>query len=116
MKILTLKEREIMKIFWKMERAFVHDIIVQLENPQVPYNTISSIVRILEKKGFLEHKAYGHTHEYFIKIQREEYLKYFIDSILERQFDGSFSKMVTFYAEESNIDITNTENMTILRW
>lgn len=113
---LTPSEFKIMTIFWEIEHGFVHDIIAQLKEEDLHYNTISSIVRLIEKKGFLTHKAYGHTYEYFVKISKNEYYSFLINQLLDHHFDGSFSRMVSFYAKQSSIDLTETERMLILRW
>src|SRR5690625_6243867 len=70
---LTKGEEEIMKIIWEIEPCLVSDIIDYIGKPNTPHSTISSIVRILEKKGFVDHKAYGRTHEYFSLVSKEKY-------------------------------------------
>ncbi len=101
---LTKVEEQIMQIIWQMNGGFVKDFIEQLPAPKPPYNTISSVVRILEKKGFLDHKAYGRTHEYFPIISENEYRKFITSSLLKKYFSGSPRQLVSFFAKEEKID------------
>jgi len=104
MEQLTKKEEQIMQILWRIKKGFVKDIISQLPEPQPPYNTISSIVRILEKKGFVNYNAYGKTHEYFPAISKVAYRKYSFKQMLAGYFDGSYKNVVSFLSNESEID------------
>ena len=79
LKELTKAEDQVMQILWKLEKAFVKDIVEEMPNPKPAYNTVSTIVRILETKGFVNHKAYGKTHEYFPTITKEKYTKFFFE-------------------------------------
>ena len=79
---LTPAELEIMQILWDRESAFVNDILAELPEPKPAYNTVSTIVRILEQKGYLAHKAYGRSHEYYPIIDRESYTKDFMVNVL----------------------------------
>ena len=96
MKELTRAEEQIMQILWKLERAFVKDILDALPVPKPAYNTISTIIRILEKKGIVSHKAFGNSHEYFALITKDEYKKKYFKSFLTRYFGDSFQDMVSF--------------------
>jgi len=100
MKKLTASEEQVMQILWDMQKAFVKDIIEQLPMPKPPYNTVSSVVRILEKKGFVSHKAYGHTHEYFPLITKDTYKKFYLKDALKNYFEDSFQQLVSFFAKE----------------
>ncbi len=105
MEKLTKKEEEIMYIIWKLKKVLVHDIIEQLtEEPKPPYSTVSSVVRILEKKGFVMHKAYGKTHEYYPAISKAKYLKGSFKSLIDRYFEGSYKQMVSFLVEQDNLN------------
>ena len=70
---LTRAEQEIMQVLWRIEKGFVKDVLEELPEPKPAYNTVSTVIRILEQKGFVEHKAYGKTHEYFPAISKEKY-------------------------------------------
>ncbi len=111
MKEFTRAEEKIMQILWKLEKGFVKDIIERLPNPKPAYNTVSTIVRVLEKKGFVFHTAYGKTHEYFPVISRNEYKKNFLKSFIKRYFSNSFQEMVSFFAGDRDIDLKELEEM-----
>ncbi len=107
MEILTRKEEEVMQIFWKIEKGFVKDVIEQIEKNgegRPPYNTISSIVRILENKKFVGYKAYGKTYEYFPLISKQDYRKLKFKNMRKNYFDNSYERIVSFIAEEENLN------------
>ncbi|MEM9822137.1 MAG: BlaI/MecI/CopY family transcriptional regulator [Bacteroidota bacterium] len=104
MKRLTKSEEEIMQIIWRLERCTVSDVIKQLGLPKPPHSTISSIVRILEKKGFVDHKAYGRTYEYFPIVSREEYSKRSLKELVSNYFEGSMNRLVSFMVQENDLD------------
>ncbi|NOZ35458.1 MAG: BlaI/MecI/CopY family transcriptional regulator [Chlorobi bacterium] len=110
MEQLTKREEEIMLIFWEIKKGFVKDIIKRLpENP--PYNTISSIVRILEKKGFLKYKQYGNTYEYSPKISKSRYRKQIFKTVLSGYFDNSYKNIVSYMIKEKKLDQKDIEEM-----
>jgi len=111
MKYLTKAEEQIMQILWKLEKTFVKDIIEHFPNPKPAYNTVSTFVRILEKKGFVEHKAYGKTHEYYPLISKEEYTKEFFKGFLKNYFSNSFQQMVSFFAKDKSLSINEMEEL-----
>ncbi len=102
-KRLTKAEEEIMHIIWRLERCTVSDILNDLGDPKPPHSSISSIVRILEKKEFVNHKAYGRTHEYFAVIQKEAYSKFTLKKMVGDYFDGSVNNLVSFLVEDNNL-------------
>lgn len=104
MEELTKAEERIMQMFWKLKKAFVKDVIEQLdEDPKPPYNTISSIVRILEKKGYLGYKAYGKTYEYFPLISKSDYRKVYFKKLVSGYFDNSVESLLSFMMKEQNL-------------
>ena len=104
LKELTKAEDQVMQILWDLKSCFVKDIIEQMPEPKPAYNTVSTIVRILETKGFVDHKAYGKTHEYFPLISKEKYTKFYLNNLLKGYFDGSFQNLVSFFAKENKLD------------
>lgn len=100
MQQLTKVEEEIMQIIWTKEKCLVSDIIASLENPETPHSTISSVVRILEKKGFVDHKAYGKTHEYFPIISKAAYAQRGFKSWFSNYFDSSPAQLASFLVKE----------------
>lgn len=108
---LTPAELEIMQILWDRESAFVNDILAVLPEPKPAYNTVSTIVRILEQKGYLAHNAYGRSHEYYPIIDRESYTKDFMVNVLNNFFGGSASRMVSFLSSNESISLEETDEI-----
>jgi BlaI family penicillinase repressor len=101
---LTKSEERVMQIVWKLQKAFVKEIINEIDDdPKPPYNTISSITRILEKKGYLSYKAYGKTFEYFPAISKESYTKKTFGKILAGYFDNSAVSLISFLVKERGL-------------
>ncbi len=111
MKELTKAEEEIMQVLWDLEKGFVKDVIEKLPEPKPAYNTVSTILRILEKKKVVDHKAYGKTHEYFPLVGRDEYKKKFVRSFVRRFFGDSFPEMVSFFAGGRDMSLQELESM-----
>lgn len=98
---LTRTEEQVMQIIWKLEKAFVKEIIAEMEKPKPPYNTISSVVRILEKKGFVDHEAFGKTHRYFPIISKEQYAGFALKQLVGGYFGNSYKSLVNFFASDA---------------
>src|SRR3954471_10182778 len=111
LKELTRAEDQVMQILWKLNKAFVKDIIEQMPEPKPAYNTVSTIVRILETKGFVNHKAYGKTHEYFPLISREKYTKFYLNNMIKGYFNGSFNNLVSFFAKENKLNAQDVDKL-----
>ncbi|MGO4912156.1 MULTISPECIES: BlaI/MecI/CopY family transcriptional regulator [unclassified Leeuwenhoekiella] len=103
MEKLTNKEEEIMHVLWNLEKAFVKEVQAGLEDENLHYNTVSTIVRNLEEKGYVGYKAYGKTHQYFPIITKEAYGHKFWNEATRRFFDSSYKNMVSFFAKEEKI-------------
>lgn len=103
MQKLTNKEEEIMQILWKLKKAFVKEVMAEITDEQPHYNTLSTIIRNLEDKGYVSHNAYGNTHQYFPIIALEDYRKEFMNTAIENYFNNSYKNMVSFFAEEEKI-------------
>ena len=102
MEKLTNKEEEVMQALWGLEKAFVKEIVAQLPDEN-HYNTVSTIVRNLEEKGYVSHTAFGKTHQYFPVVSKEEYTKRFMNMATQRYFNNSYKSMVSFFAKEEKI-------------
>jgi len=105
MEKLTKAEEEVMQVIWKLGRCLVRDIMEQLGDPHIPHSTISSVVRILEKKGFVGHKAYGRTYEYFALSEKDAYGKTEISGFLSKYFTGSAKGLVSFLVKEKGLSV-----------
>ena len=110
-KELTKAEDQVMQILWKIGKGVVKDIMEEMPEPRPAYNTVSTIVRILETKGFVDHKAYGKTHEYFPIVTKEKYTKFYLNNLLKGYFDGSFQNLVSFFAKENKLDSKDLEKL-----
>lgn len=111
MKELTKAEEEVMSILWKLNGAFVKDIVEEFPKPKPAYNTVSTIVRILETKGWVKHEAFGRTHKYIPLHTKEEYMNGSLNRIVKNYFGGSFEKLVSFFAGGNDL---STEDLDAL--
>jgi len=109
MKQLTKAEEDIMQILWQLKKAFVKEIVEQFPKPKPAYNSVSTIIRILEKKGVVGYEAFGKSHRYFPLINREEYSRKFLNTFVERYFSGSYTQLVSFFAQQKNLSLTELE-------
>lgn len=103
MQKLTNKEEEIMHVLWKLEKAFVKDVLSEMVDEKPHYNTLSTIIRNLEEKGYVSHTAYGNTHQYYPVVTKEEYRKGFMNNAIENYFNNSYKSMISFFAKEEKI-------------
>lgn len=108
---LTKAELEIMQVLWDKKEAFVKDILEELPEPKPAYNTVSTIVRILEKKGFVNHKNFGNTYQYYPAVDRAKYASGVMHSVISTFFGGSASKMVSFLSSNKSISLEETEEI-----
>ena len=111
MQKLAKREEQIMQALWELKKAFVKEIVAVLPEPKPHYNSVSTMVRILETKGFIGHHAFGKTHQYYPIISKETYQKEAVGEVLEKYFDNSYSKMVAYFAEQENISQDELENI-----
>jgi len=100
---LTRAEEEIMRILWILKKAFVKDILAEMPEPKPAYNTVSTIIRILEKKEVVGYTAYGKTHEYFPLITEEEYKRFEMQNLMVNYFDNSLPNLVSFFVKENDL-------------
>ncbi|PAM92917.1 transcriptional regulator [Flavobacterium sp. IR1] len=103
MQKLTNKEEEIMHILWKLKKAFVKEVQAEITEDQPHYNTLSTIVRNLEEKGYVSHNAFGNTHQYYPIVSIEDYRKGFMSTAIDNYFNSSYKSMVSFFAKEEKI-------------
>ena len=108
---LTKAEEQVMHVLWELEEGFVKDIVAKFPNPKPAYNTVSTIIRILEKKEVVGHKAFGRTFMYHPLISKEEYTRQSTQSLVNKYFSGSFENMVSFFVKEKNISADELEKI-----
>jgi BlaI family transcriptional regulator, penicillinase repressor len=108
---LTRAEEEVMQILWKLGKGFVNDVLEHYEEPRPAYNTVSTIIRILEKKGFIDHHAFGKTHEYYPLISKQDYTRHFMGNVFKGYFDNSFNKMVSFFTGDDSMTTKEMEEI-----
>lgn len=111
MKQLTKAEEEIMQILWQLEKATVKEIIGQLPKPKPAYNTVSTIVRILENKGVVDYEKRGKGHRYFPILKKQDYSNASITNLVDNYFQGSFKSMVSFFVKKNDMDLREMESI-----
>jgi len=104
-KRLTKAEEEIMLVLWKLKEATIREVINKLDDPKTPYTTVSTVVRVLEKKEIVGHRAVGTTYLYHPMVEKKDYLKGYLSGIVSNYFDGSFSMLAAFFAKENDLSL-----------
>ena len=110
-KELTRAEEEVMQILWKLRKGFIKDILEKFDEPKPAYSTVSTIIRILTEKGFVNYRAYGRTYQYFPLISKDDYRKSRMSSFVKDYFSNSYQKMVSFFAREDSLSVKDMEEI-----
>jgi len=105
MQKLTNREEDVMQVLWQLENAFVKEVLAQFPDAKLHYNTLSTIIRNLEEKGFVGHEAFGNTHRYFPIVTKEAYRKRFVGTAVADYFNNSYKNLVSFFAQEEKISV-----------
>jgi predicted transcriptional regulator len=111
MKQLTKAEEEVMQVLWKLEKGNVAAVIAQLPEPKPAYNTVSTIVRILENKGFVDHEQEGKGYLYFPLLKKSDYSHQSINKLVDGYFQGSFKSMVSFFMKKNDMSLSELESI-----
>ncbi|MCK0160351.1 BlaI/MecI/CopY family transcriptional regulator [Allomuricauda sp. F6463D] len=111
MQKLTNREEEVMKILWELKIAFVKEILERIEGKKPHYNTLSTIVRNLQEKGFVDYKSFGNTYRYFPVVSKEQYRKKYVNAAIEYYYKNSFKNLVSHYAHKGKISITELKEI-----
>ncbi len=111
MKELTRAEEQIMQILWSIGSGFVNDVLDRLPEPKPAYNTVSTIIRILERKGFVGYEAFGKSHRYHPLIGKKEYTRSFMKRFVGSYFGNSYKEMLSFFAQEENLSLEEMEDV-----
>lgn len=114
MEKLTNKEEEIMRVLWKLKKAFVKEVLAELPEPRPHYNTISTIIRNLEEKGYIEHESFGKTYRYQPAVTKEEYRKGFMQKTINHYFENSYKNVVSYFAKEEKISVNELKEIISL--
>ena len=112
MKELTKAEEQVMRILWKLEEGIVKNILDMMPEPKPAYSTVSTVVRVLQTKGFIKHKAYGNSHVYFPAIEEKDYKNFAIDKIMDGFFDNSYHDLVSFLVNEKKMTTSDVKELT----
>jgi len=110
-KELTRVEEQLMHVLWQLNKAYVKEVIDQLPHPKPAYNTVSTIIRILETKGFVKHVAFGKSHQYYPVISKEQYQNFAADKLLNGYFDNSVKRMFSFFVQKEKIDVKEADEI-----
>lgn len=110
-KDLTKAEEQIMQILWQIEKGFVKDVMDHIPEPKPAYNTVSTIIRILETKGFVGHEAFGKAHQYHPLISKEDYKRYATEKLLGNYFENSVESMFSFFVKEEKVDLSDVDEI-----
>ena len=108
---LTKAEEEVMHHYWSCGPSTVSAIIEKMDEPKPPHSTVSSISRILETKGFLDHNTYGRTHEYFPIVEKDQYSRFSIKKLVTEYFAGSVNDLVSFLVKEEDLSLSDLEEI-----
>lgn len=111
MKKLTSKEEEVLRSFWIYGPMFIRELLEKQEEPKPHYNTLSTIVRILEEKGYIGYKAYGNTYQYFALVSEDEYRKNTLNKVVDKYFDNSYTRVVSTLIEEEKISVEEIQKL-----
>lgn len=108
---LTTAEEQIMHIVWKLKEATVREILNEFTDRDLAYNTVSTLLKILEKKGFVSHKAYGNTFVFYPLVQKDAYAKKHLTKFIKEYFNNSFPAMTSFFAKENDLSVEDIEEI-----
>jgi len=111
MKELTKSEEQVMQVIWSIGQGFANEIMAAFPKPKPAYNTVLTIIKILENKGFVKHETFCRAHRYTAVISKDEYSKNFLGSVVERYFNNSYLDLVSAFAKKENFSIEELEEM-----
>lgn len=109
---LTKAEEQLMQYAWKLKKAFLKDIVDEFPEPKPAYTTISTVVRVLVKKGFLKYESFGKLRQYYPAVSKEKYFKNHLNAVVSNFFNGSKSKFALFFTQDEDLDLTELEEIS----
>ena len=110
-RVLTRAEEEVMQVLWELGEGLVHDVLQRFPEPKPAYNTVSTIIRILEQKGFADHKAYGRTYVYFPLVSKKDYTRSYFKNMISGYFGNSYKALASFFASEEELGLKELEEI-----
>jgi predicted transcriptional regulator len=113
-KELTRAEEQVMRYLWRIKSGFLKQIIEQYPEPKPAYTTVSTVIRVLVKKGFISYRTFGKTHEYYPMVSRDKYFKNHFKTLVQNYFSNSPQRFVSFFTEKGNLDVKELEEMKII--
>lgn len=111
MQELTKAQEEVLQILWEIKEGVVTDVIDKMPEPKPAYNTVSTVIRVLEKKEYVSHKVYGKTHVYFPVVSKQEYKKHFFSGSLKSFFNNSVNQLVSFFVKQKKLSVSELEEL-----
>ena len=111
MSILTKAEEQVMQILWDEEEGFVKDLLQKFPDPKPAYNTVSTIIRILEKKGFVDHRSFGKSHQYYPLVSRDQYRNERFSSLMKNYFNNSMKQVLSHFGKDGSMDIKEADEI-----
>lgn len=111
MRKLTAKEEEILEYFWSNGPLFVKELLELIGEPKPHYNTLSTIVRALEEKGYIGYKAYGNTHQYYALLSENEYRQKSLKQVVDKYYDQSYKRVVSCLIEEEELTVEDLQDL-----
>ena len=114
MKEITKAQEEILKTLWEIEDGAVTDVIEKLPDPKPAYNTVATVLKVLEKKGYISHKVYGKTFVYFPVISKKEYAQFLLKDTVKGLFNNSYNQVVSYFVKEKEMSLNELEELRII--
>lgn len=111
MEELTKSQEEILKVLWEINEGVVADVVNKLPVPKPAYNTVSTVIKVLEKKGYVSHKVYGKTYVYYPIVSQKDYAKFFFKDSLKSIFNNSLNQAVSFFVKQKKVSLTELEEL-----
>lgn len=111
MSTLTKAEEQIMQILWEEKEGFVKDLLQKFPEPRPAYNTVSTIIRILEKKGFVDHRSFGKSHQYYPLVSKDEYRNERFSSLMKNYFNNSMKQVLSHFGKDGSMDIKEADEI-----
>ena len=109
MQKLTKAEEDLMQVIWDLDQAFLKDIMDAIPEPKPKQSTVSTVIRFLEEKGFVDHEVFGRTHRYFPVVKKEDYARKHFHQFLGNYFDGSFQKLLSYFSKQGDLDLKDID-------